>query len=418
MPAKRKAHGAIAGGPVQQRLRETLRARAPAPQKETPPVFAVTDHAGIKQSYDSNGFVVIQVLTEEQCHKAIIEIWNVVINRQLWSEKIQVKSLRTGRALDPLVQADREEFIEAVTSPLTPAMRQYFARLWTFHRGFGAPCDPGVFHLTCSWYVRENPDLVAVAQRLTGVTELWVDVNRSIAKLPGEGEVEFLHVDKSQGTLKSPDQPSVQGKVCYTPSRFVAVPGTHTPEAVDALLAQYPYLSKTAPKLGIDFTKPDPLGLIQRQREFHIPQGCVVFWNPKTVHGQVKTPVDAPTEYGAYVGYFPAGSRPEYAAKCGVDERADRLESYRVGQKPRLWPSFDETHDYPNRFKNYPKILKGYIDKMRPGHPSITTRQTKATKAKPSRDVPHVILYPDPDYVPPPLTPLGKMLLGSEPWLL
>lgn len=309
-----------------------------------------------------------------------------------------------------------EEFLEAVTSTLTPAARQYFARLWTFHRGFGAPCDHAVFNLESSWAVRESPDLVAVAQLLTGITELWVDINRPIAKLPGEGEEEFLHVDMSMARLQSPDQASVQGKVCYTPSRFVAVPGTHTPEAVDALLERYPYLSKTAPKLGTDFTKPDPLGLITRQREFRIAPGCAVLWNSKSIHGQVKTPVDEPTEYGAYVGYFRAGSRPEYEAKCGVKELDDRLASYRLGQKPRLWPSFDTIHEYPKRFENFPKILQGYIAKMRPGHPSITTRMTKATKDKPSRDVPHVVLYPDPDYVPPPLTPLGKRLLGSDIW--
>jgi len=93
MPAKRHA-----SGQVQQRMRETLRARAPAPQKETPPVFVVTDHAGIKQSYETHGFVVIQVLTEAECHKAILEFWNEVINKQLWAEKIQVKSLRTARS--------------------------------------------------------------------------------------------------------------------------------------------------------------------------------------------------------------------------------------------------------------------------------------------------------------------------------
>jgi hypothetical protein len=31
---------------------------------------------------------------------------------------------------------------------------------------------------------------------------------------------------------------------------------------------------------------------------------------------------------------------------------------------PQLWPSLDRIHYYPFRFKNFPSILQGYVDRM------------------------------------------------------
>jgi len=35
-------------------------------------------------------------------------------------------------------------------------------------------------------------------------------------------------------------------------------------------------------------SREDPLGLVQRQREYIVPAGCVVFWHPRLLHGQVR----------------------------------------------------------------------------------------------------------------------------------
>ena len=95
----------------------------------------------------------------------------------------------------------------------------------------------------------------------------------------------------------------LQGKVCYTPSRFVAAPGTHTAEFlanfVEAYRQHYPGVKMDAPKFGLDASKPDPMGLQQRQRVFAIPAGCAVFWHARLLHGQVKTPAADPIEYGS-----------------------------------------------------------------------------------------------------------------------
>ena len=74
--------------------------------------------------------------------------------------------------------------------------------------------------------------------------------------------------------------------------------------------------------------------------------------HPGLLHGQVKTPLDEPIEYGCYLGYIPAVSREEYSKVCGMDELADRKESYQQGRAPKLWPSLDEIQYYPKRYAN------------------------------------------------------------------
>jgi hypothetical protein len=173
----------------------------------------------------------------------------------------------------------------------------------------------------------------------------------------------------------------------------------------------YPDVKPTATKFGLDPKKGDPLGLFDRQRSYEVPPGCVIFWHPKLLHGQTKTPRDAPIEYGCYLGYFPAHSRNAYEEKCGRDELENRIDSYYKGVAPQLWPSMDKIHYYPKRFMNFPKLLQGYIDKMPPGHPSIQTRTTGNGQV-----VPHLVPILNRDYVPQELSELGRKLLGLDPW--
>ena len=47
------------------------------------------------------------------------------------------------------------------------------------HRGFGACCDPAVFHLPGVWQkIRQNVALYDVARALIGRKDIWVDLNR------------------------------------------------------------------------------------------------------------------------------------------------------------------------------------------------------------------------------------------------
>lgn len=372
---------------------------------------SVPDEA--REFFEVNGFVVVRVLGQQKCEELICEQWDRVIGKQPWNAKSSLQAMVPASAL-----RSQAELARYVTGPLDPKTRKEFEAKWPLHRGFGACCDPCVFNLPGVWKIRQDPRLYELATKLTGTEDLWVDINRSIQKLPGQGEDELLHWDWNPffaaQSAESVESASVCGKVCYTKSRFVCVPRTHTREFIESFVAAYteyyPNVRESDPKFGLDATKPDPFELGARKLVIAIERGCAVFWDARLLHGQVKTPLGDPVEYGCYLGYFRAGSRPAYERACGVDELEDRLASYTHGRAPKLWPSFDPIQFYPKRFRNFPKLLQAYIDKMPSDHPSICTRVTKGGKT-----VPHLEPWPvDPEYTPPPLTELGRKLLGGR----
>ena len=378
-------------------------------------VFEPSQVDEIAASIAEHGFVIVRLLSPAECDEQILEIWQRIILAQPFKEPLVVRA-KNGRALDPV--NDRAEFLAVVKGKLAPAQRRAFRDKWPLHAGFGASCDPSSFHRAGNYAIRQSPVPYAIAARILGQNELWCDVNRTIAKLPGEGEDEFLHWDLDAFFGAFAHRPScVSGKVCFSASRFVAVPGTHTPafqrEFIGTYKELYPHAKPNAAKTGLALDKPDPLALKQRTREYHVPAGAFVVWNSQLLHGQKLTPLDHPTEYGMYLGYMPAGSRTQYEAKCGVDEREDRIRAYSTGTAPLLWPSFDRIHFYPFRFQNFPKLLQALIDKLRDDHPSVTTRTTKAGK-----NVVHLEPWPVADYAPFELSPLGRMLLGLDQWAL
>jgi hypothetical protein len=398
-------------------------------KKETPRVFDITEIDEAAAFMRSNGFVVVKAgFPKEFIDECILENFRASVLDEPGikpEHKLVVRCPATKRPLDIGDPGDREKMLRVLKSPLDRATREDFTARWCMHRGFGACCNPAVFNLPSVWKVREA--LCPVARAFTDTEELWVDVNRSIQKLPGQGEEEFLHWDcnplapfPAPFPSNGPDGPEdtqvsqtqasqICGKFAYTPSRFVCVPGTHTEEFAASFAEHYaslyPNAQPNAAKFGLDPTKSDPLALFAKQREFSVPEGCAVFWHPRLLHGQTKTPLDEPIEFGMYVGYFAAGSRPEYLDACGATELDDRIGSFTEGRAPKLWPSFDPVHFYPKRWQNFPKPLEAQI--ARRTGPSVTTRVTKSGKP-----APHLVPVPDPNYTPPVLSLTGMRLLG------
>jgi len=373
--------------------------------------------------YRANGLVKIAFLSAKQCDKLVVEQWKKVISRQHWTPeyKIKVISKQDGRELDVNNKDDRKEFLAAVIGPLSPGDRKGLERGWPLHRGFGACCDPAVFHLRKVWELRQDPRIYEFAVAFTGVKWLWSDVNRSIQKLPGQGDNEFLHWDfnpffQDEEDINAQDQ-QVCGKMCYTTSRFICVLGSHTQEFIAEMVEEYgphyPHVKSTDKKFGLSQEKPDPMKLIERKEEIPVGAGEMVIWHPRLLHGQMKTPIGDPVEYGNYLGFFPApeGSREKYKETCGVDELEDRLRSYKEGNAPLLWPSFDKVQFYPKKFNNFPHLMMAYVNKLPAGDPMIMDGFT-------AKGVPKKYLVPIPqvDYKPPRLSKLGKKLLGLRAW--
>jgi len=372
--------------------------------------------ARIKSSYNENGVVCIQMLSADKYNALVLEQWRNVILKQKWTDEYRITVHgQDGCVLDVDTPEDQKEFVRSVVGPLPPPVRKKMEAGWPLHRGFGACCDPAVFHLEGVWSIRRDPDLYKIASHICDETRLWADVNRSIQKLPGQGDNEFLHFDfnpfASARQQESDDATpkGLCGKACYTPSRFVYVPATHSREFLEDFASKYeqyyPNVKPNDKKFGLSQDKPNTLDLVARKRCMPIPSGSLIIWHPRLLHGQMKTPIGDPVEYSNYVGFSPAGSRSRYQDVCGVDELQDRLRSYREGTAPILWPSFDKNQFYPKKYANFPHLMQAYIKKLPTAHPMLATRISP-------KGVTVTFLQPLPlvNYQPPPLTSLGVFM--------
>ena len=382
-------------------------------------VYDISQKDEIAAHFHLHGYVVAQVLNKEECDIRVCELWTNVIQKQPWrTEVLLAIKGADGRTLDANEEADRPAFVDAVTGRLSKQTREYFGAGWPMHTTFGAPCDNRSFHTNLIWEVRQHEQLYEAATAIASERDLWVDINRSIMKLPGKGDDEFLHWDYdifSDTPQSVIGAATIQGKIMYTAAEFVCVPGTHTADFKTKFRRQYgpvyPHRSKAASKFGLKPECADPMGLVSKKQVVSVPAGCVVFWSPFLLHGHSRSPLTSPTQYGMYIGYQKAGSRPEYSRRAQTEktELEDRLGSYAEGRAPLLWPSLDPIHYYPWKFRNFPHLLGFVIERMREDDPRITTRVNgkKAT-------VQHLVDVVDKQYIPPKLTKLGARLLGKH----
>lgn len=373
------------------------------------------DVRAIRDSYDRNGYVVLRLLTERQCDDGIYELYEKLLMTQPWNDPhyhggVSPFVLYDEKGEIRFPSSDEEHRRRVVAALKVRGLRkQELKNLqdhWTLHVTFGAPCDDIGFHLPRVWAVRQDPSVYKVVAALTRERELLVDINRPIMKLPTKGESEFLHWDLDLNNEFERTSRHVQGKVAYTPSRFVGVPATHTPEYREYFLSTY-----NAPKRGVKKTALNAAthgAEFEKQRVFELPAGCCVFWNSQMLHGQMPTPRDANIELGFYLGFFPAEG-----LDAGVHE--NRLRSYETGRAPEFWPSGDKIHFYPKLWQcNYDNIERT-IQKMPKEHPSIDKRENADGRVFPDLKPWRPVGY-ERAYVPPPLTRLGKMLLGRRSW--
>ena len=412
---------AAAAGPGRKR-----KAKDTIPFVDAPRIFnRWDDPAEMKADYDKYGLILVKVLDDDACNEHIEDQVRNILLKQPWVDQLVVRDAK-GNPVD--FEKEPRRYVELLKAPKQPRKTiAEWKKAWCLHRGFGATCDPWSFWLETVCETRQDPRLYRMAKTLLGRDDLWVDINRSIQKLPGEGEHEFLHWDRSPFNEEDnwdTDCTSINGKVMANEAFFVYVPETASEEFrrsfVAAYREHYPNAKPKDPKFGLDASKPDPFNLVGRRVAVRIPAGCAAFWKPTVCHGVRPKELDENIEFGFYLGYFPAISRPRYAeVSKSLGEIEDRVASYHEGRAPLLWPSFDRIHYYPFRFYNFPRHLMEYVNKTRPGWPGLTTR-TIQSGAKKGTSVPHMVPIPltesEPHYEPFAFTHLGQRLLGLVPW--
>ena len=400
-------------------------------------IFEPHQYPEIKAFYMTHGFVLIQLLDERACKNAIKEQVEKILLRQPWEERLVVLDPRTKGEIVYSPETS-DAYVDALVRPNIPSrVLKGYQDAWPFHRGFGACCDPAAFHLYTVWSIRENQDIVCTAANLLDCRpeDLWVDINRSIHKLPTEGDDEFLHWDLQKFGKYQPDT-SVQGKVMYSTGQFVCVPKSHTLDFHSRFNQHYAPLypeivGREKAMTNLDLKKPDPLNLKGQTCIFRIPPGCCVFWSTNLLHGQKKTPRNAEPEFGMYLGYMKKAfcyDRPEYRDKAErikerdieqygqvsqfwgrpTSEREDRIYSYEHGVAPFLWPSLQPISFYPRKFYNFGEILGKYVGRTRPDALQKYLLVREGTNGWAYDFLP----WENTGYVPYPLSPLGRSLLS------
>jgi len=388
-------------------------------------------HKDIAANHKKNGFVIFRVLSDAKCDELILWIWANVIYKQPWKDGVCVRLTgRDGRVLDPSKDADKAKVLAQVKGPLTTELRKRFEKGWTLHRGFGASCDPQVFHHELLWECRTDKDAYEIACLILETYKLLVTIERHIEKLPGQGLAEFWHFDWNLWNrllaiwAKEKEEVSVAGKMMYTDSSLKFKKGTHTNKWLLEFYRVYQQIYETqfkskGPKFSLNPQYEDPLNLMDdTDSVYFIPAGCMVLFDPRGLHGVSRTDINGPTEYGHYQGYMRAERTPEriaqYLKKADIDEIDDRVRSYEEGRAPELWPSLDTVHFYCAMFDTRPPLMQVYLDKLPPVHAMRGTRRGAGDNSHKTYDI--LNTPGNPGYVKPALDVFGERLLGKTAW--
>jgi hypothetical protein len=352
--------------------------------------------------FKENGYVVLpNVVDNKRCEDFVDELWGVL-------EAVpRVKGMEIKRPHDPHGEVSASW------------LKQAKAR-WVPHAQFGAPCEPPMFHLNTMWQVRQDPRLYDFYKKLLGRSDLWVGINRPIIRLPGQGQAELCHWDQDPFFWDNDGDAATGGLhsiVAFSDTTVAlsSVP-TFTQEFTDQFRKQYGHLRKPKPQAKIQVKAPDPMYLMEEKnwQEIPVPKGSVIIWSAKLLHSAAVNRSKR-IRYGMYLGYRPAGSRPNMSnTDLALDELQDRLRSYRTGCMPFRYPSGDPTHYMPARWLNFPKIAAAYQRRL--PEPQASQTRVIASGLNKGRRVP-ALYEPDPQgYQPPVLTPLGRKLLGLDQW--
>jgi len=374
--------------------------------------FQPDDLEGIRKQFDTFGGCIIDLLTQEECDENICAMMRR-IEKQPFKDEFK---LRLYDDCNKRVRVRDKGFLKLIKKPLSARNKKALHKSSPPHRMFGA----SLLNWHTFWAIRQKPEAVAIGQAIVGQTNVRVMSNRGVEKQPTQGMQEFPHWDVNLRTV-NPRAPRkfFAGKVMLTHGSFIGMFGTQKPEFIEEYKQEcfgpngdYKQYSKTATKFTID-PKKDKRGIVPSAVKLMLKPGQWFIWDCLLGHGTNKLATDAPMQFAMYLSYRTAEWDPVYKQKCGVDEKTDQISSYLTGVPPRLYQgSNDNVCHTPNNWINFPKSMTSFINKIKPGHPMITEKLCKAhNQMRPS-----IEYVPAKNYIPFPLSALGKKLIGIDEW--
>lgn len=376
-----------------------------------------------QQFYKDNGIVCLDINPLFDLKTVVGEVVKGVFEPMPYSDEFRLQLKDANGEIVHIDNPDHRERLIALLlqTSFTPDELKSVLKMFPPHREFGAPVLIGSMSIPTAERLKDNEALYKILALLMG-QGFVICKNRCIVKAPSMGDNEFLHWDwdpfsEDFDPWDESELPTrgVSGKICFTESVFVAVPGTNTKPFLELFKDLYGDIYDTrkigVAKYGLDPKKEDPLGLFDAAVAFEVPQGHVVWWDERLLHGTRKSSTKDPIAFGQYFG----------AHRITEEQCAERAKCHESGDLPRKWPSGDEIREFPRRYDNFPGIAFEMVGKKYLPEVAKTLVGTRTTKM--GKTVMHVkpwgkIQHPKSTYryEPYPHTPFGRCAAGLEPW--
>ncbi|KAJ1466538.1 hypothetical protein T484DRAFT_1756551 [Baffinella frigidus] len=366
--------------------------------------------------YDQEGFVAVSIFASEAlrqnfCERSTMSIWNGTLRSCAYTHAINcaVPYITTQSDIDAMRGVFKG-------SARCKQLEKMAGKTPFPNKSFGAPAFGSSFNIPEMCELRADAFLAGFAQRAFGAdSNVHYTIDRPINKLPGNGLIEFMHVDRMAWSTTSDQEAQVMhGKMVVSDGgTFICCPKSHLQEDEITRLYKPLYPHTSGMKFQLDPTKDDPLDIYTRTRKFAIDPGVMVFWASGLYHGVTEN-TSGRVQQGFYMGFQSEVSRDMYHRQTGVGEVTDRYNWWRFGTAPKGYPSGDRVHLYPKAWKNYPKIMANYLSKIDHASPffDFSYREMATKKGVMTKDLKEV---PDPDYIPVKLSQLSRaMLVGRE----
>jgi len=356
---------------------------------------------------DKYGYVIIpNVLSQSQIDECISELWDIL---EATPHQPQYQLKRPNNPLGALTSSE----IKTLDTN------------WVPHKNYGMINEPPIWHTQTHWKLRQDPFIYHIFSQILGTDQIWCTIDRGSIKLPGQGEEEFNHWDYDPW---HPMKASFQGIINMNERHFRCVPGSNTVEWHNDFKKTYDYLNSKKQRPMVILSKEnDPWNLGQILpdddtpsqtpynciRDIVCPAGSLIIFSGRLMHSVAKNTSNK-ISYGLYLSFFPAGNRPLMAVYNrsnwkqwsslhpnvteGDTELGDRLRSYQTGTAPYRFPGGGITQYIPLR------TFKWVIRK----------REPQSIGKHPKTGHPWIFEKPPANYQPPPLTDLGRKILGFD----
>lgn len=351
-------------------------------------ICVTLDAERIRKIFLKKGYVIFpDVMDDALRRKLVKEIW----------DKIENLPFKPGKGIkrpaDPM-------------GPLTKHQAAALKKNW-FPGAFGGPTFPPFFHLDTVWELRQSDSVHGAFQMLWGdETELRVSIDRVGVRLPREGIQEQNHWDSD------PFHPVdlVQGMIALNDTQFWIVRNSHTEEFFERYRKLFPE-RKTEKARDVTFLSEEDVKKMGPDAELQpidVPAGALVIWSDKLMHGTKKNMSDF-IRYTVYISMNPAKEVEK------LQPREKRIQSYLTGKSPGVYPSGYPIRVFPKMWiVNHRKLLQEYVARLDPRIVPLIKHTVQSGKNE--GEVYYTFdEWIDPNYRPPPLSPLGYSLLGYKP---